>query len=92
MIIRLKAADPTITPGPSSLAKKRRLKASINESMISGAEDPSAKRLKFATVSFHTLTTLDIPVLASVTLFFVAVIISIDCMNLSDTVFTPWKK
>lgn len=55
---RLKAADPTIVPGPNSPASKPLPIISMTDSRISGALVPSASRLKFATVSFQTLTSI----------------------------------
>merc|ERR1719220_432078 len=81
---RLKAADPTIVPGPRSPASKPLAQISMTDNMISGAEDPSAMRVRLATVSFHTLT--------METSFSWAVIISMDSMNLSETMATPMKR
>lgn len=54
MTKRLNAADPTIVDGPSSPGgDPRLLTVSMTLSMISGAEDPSAMRLKFAIVGFQ---------------------------------------
>ncbi|CAD6228557.1 GSCOCG00006432001-RA-CDS, partial [Cotesia congregata] len=51
------AAEPTIVPGPNSPAWKSFAQISIIERRISGALLPSAIKVRFATVSFHTLTT-----------------------------------
>jgi hypothetical protein len=56
MHIRLKAAEPIMVPGPNAPALKSLKTTSIIESNISGALDPSAIKVKFATVPFHVLT------------------------------------
>merc|ERR1719369_669648 len=93
---KLKAAEPTIVPGPKSPALKLFAQISITDSIISGAEEPKAMRVRLATVSFQTLTTMtcDFPVLGSLTetSFSCAVIISMDSMNLSETMATPMKR
>ena len=50
---RLKAAEPTIVPGPRSPARNPLPTISITESRISGALEPRAISVRFATVSFH---------------------------------------
>merc|ERR1719412_3480148 len=93
---KLKAADPTMVPGPRSPALKSLAMISMTDNMISGAEEPRAIRVKLATVSFQTLTTTVwvLPVLGSLmeTSFSWAVIISIDSMNLSEAMATPMKR
>mmetsp|Transcript_115613 Transcript_115613/g.331989 ORF Transcript_115613/g.331989 Transcript_115613/m.331989 type:complete len:248 (+) Transcript_115613:1978-2721(+) len=56
MMNKLKAADPTIVPGPKAPLKKPFPVTSMQDSRISGAEDPSARSVKFATASFHTFS------------------------------------
>lgn len=53
---RLKAADPTMVPGPKSPASNLFPITSMHERRISGADEPSAIRVKFATVSFQIRT------------------------------------
>ena len=50
---RLKAAEPTIVPGPSSPAKNPLPMISMHDSRISGALEPSAISVRLATVSFQ---------------------------------------
>ena len=70
IIKRLKAADPTMVLGPREPASKLGavLTSSMRERRISGAELPSAMRVRLDTVSFHTLTSITCFVLGSCTL------------------------
>ena len=54
MMKRLKAADPTMVPGPSSPDSKLLVTVSRTDIMISGALVPNASKDRLATVSFHT--------------------------------------
>ena len=54
MANKLKAADPTIVPGPSSPDSKLFPTISMIESRISGADEPKAIRVRLATVPFQT--------------------------------------
>merc|ERR1711962_1344564 len=96
IINRLKAADPTIVPGPRSPALKFLAQISMTDHMISGADEPSAIKVRLATVSFHTLTMMTwvLPVRRSFTdtSFSWAVIISMDSMNLSEAIATPMNR
>ena len=58
MTSRLKAAEPTMVPGPSSPASNLFLMISMQERRISGAEEPSAMRVRLATVPFQTGTSI----------------------------------
>ena len=58
MASRLKAADPTIVPGPSSPLSKLLPMISMQESRISGAELPRAISVRLATVPFQTGTSI----------------------------------
>ena len=94
---KLKAAEPTIVeapsfPGHSSIA--RPVIVSITASKISGALDPRAIKDKLAIVAFQTVTYLVLItsfVFSSFisTIFFVAVILSIEVMKISEMIFIP---
>jgi len=53
---RKETTYPTIVEGPRSPAKNFPDKHSMHAKRISGADDPSAMRVRFATVSFQVLT------------------------------------
>ena len=56
---KLKEADPTMVDGPSSPGispAKRLFNVSITDSRISGADEPRAMRVRFATVGFQMAT------------------------------------
>ena len=56
---RLNAADPTIVEGPSSPGSySMKVIVSITDNMISGADEPSAIKERFATVGFHTISSI----------------------------------
>jgi hypothetical protein len=55
----------------------------MQDSKISGADEPSAISVKLATVSFHTLTVLLRPVAGSFSSFFLDVMRSIAHMKMS---------
>jgi hypothetical protein len=55
----LKAADPTMVDGPmTGGTASRSYTVVIVESKISGADEPRAIRVRFATVSFHLGTSI----------------------------------
>ena len=58
MTRRLKLADPTIVPGPNSPGSKPFPMISMILRRISGAEEPSAMRVRLLTVSFQILTSI----------------------------------
>lgn len=51
---RLNAAEPTIVEAPSLPCTKVLFTMSFSDSMISGADEPSAIKVSVATVSFQT--------------------------------------
>uniref|UniRef100_A0A0K2VB80 Uncharacterized protein n=1 Tax=Lepeophtheirus salmonis TaxID=72036 RepID=A0A0K2VB80_LEPSM len=55
---RLNAAEPTIVPGPSSPASKLFPVISMMDNRISGADEPRAMSVRFATVPFQTGTSI----------------------------------
>merc|ERR1712137_99542 len=91
IINRLKAAEPTIVEGPSFPLWNPFLMVSIMESKISGADEPNAMSVRFATVSFHNLYVLirfsDFTRIRS----FFRVTSSIEATNLSAMMATPKK-
>jgi len=93
MIKRLKAADPTIVAGPSSPGVPPRSDTvSIHDKSISGAEDPSAIKVRLAIVGFHTemLASLETPLSSSYfTLLVWEVITSIEPMKISAMIAIP---
>ena len=89
MMRRLNAADPTIVEGPSSPGALPRVwPVSTMASMISGAEDPTAMRLRLATVGFHTLIMAVLPS-PSFTFFSELVITSTAVMKMSEMMAMP---
>lgn len=82
---KLNAADPTMVEGPSSPGSLLRVvTVSMTESNISGALEPSAIRVKLATVSFqiNVLMTLLLPCWSWYLIIFVCdVIVSIALYN-----------
>ena len=93
IIKRLKAADPTIVFGPSSPGSSSiQIIVSRTASIISGADDPRAISVRFATVAFQTVfsTIVSLPKSSvSTTNVVYAVISSIDSMKRSDTIAIP---
>jgi hypothetical protein len=89
---KLNAADPTIVFGPNIPENNLLLSNSISESIISGADEPRAIRVKFATVSFHTFARyfFFLPVIASSIMIILSalVITSMDVINTSETIAT----
>ena len=84
---KLNAAEPTIVLGPRSPVKKSLVRISMTLSSISGAEEPRAIKVKFATVAFHTLYVISVPG----TRFSFDVIVSMDAINISAIIDTPRK-
>mmetsp|Transcript_61916 Transcript_61916/g.175832 ORF Transcript_61916/g.175832 Transcript_61916/m.175832 type:complete len:374 (-) Transcript_61916:1129-2250(-) len=97
MTKRLNAALPTIVDVPSLPISKPPKTTSITESKISGAEEPRAISVRFATVGFHTFTLSSmkvwLPPSSSGTRLTLSelVISSIAAMNALHTSPTPWK-
>ena len=93
MMNKLKAADPTIVLGPnSSGSSSMSITVSTTASMISGAEEPRAIKVRLATVGFQTVfsTTSSFPKLSLSTVSEVyEVISSIDSMKMSETIAMP---
>ena len=94
--IKLKAAEPTIVAGPSSPGSDPRLETvSITDSKISGADDPSAIKVKFAIVGFHTETVI-VCSTPSISVYVMArvweVITSMQSIKMSETIAIPKNK
>ena len=100
MTSRLKAAEPTMVDAPNSPGHPPRFEAvSITARRISGAEEPRAMSVRFATVEFHTRTFFcsfyDSPwssTFSTVMNFVVEVIFSIDSMKMSETTPMPMNR
>ena len=90
---RLKAAEPTIVPGPSLLAWNSPENASITFSRISGADEPSAINVRLATVAFHMCVwkSFCTPSTVTLTVFSLLVMVSMELMNTSAPSATPRK-
>mmetsp|Transcript_38118 Transcript_38118/g.85921 ORF Transcript_38118/g.85921 Transcript_38118/m.85921 type:complete len:221 (-) Transcript_38118:117-779(-) len=90
MTSRLKAALPTIVDGPKEPEFHFSVRtSSIRLSRISGALEPRAMSVKFATVSFQALTVTHLSPLR--TLRFLDVIFSMALMKMSAIMLTPRK-
>mmetsp|Transcript_102799 Transcript_102799/g.209504 ORF Transcript_102799/g.209504 Transcript_102799/m.209504 type:complete len:306 (+) Transcript_102799:830-1747(+) len=89
---RLKAAEPTIVEGPRSPLWNPFLPVSTTDKRISGAEEPRAMRVRFATVWFHTDLVTKRLVPFTFTRFFPLVICSMLFMKRSATMLTPKKQ
>jgi len=91
MTSRLKAALPTMVEAPSGPRTKPPAQISMTFSRISGAEEPRAMSVRFATVSFQTLTVLTVPVFLLTIIRFLEVTFSMPAMKTSATMATPRK-
>ena len=96
MTKRLKEADPTIVEAPSSPGHLPSLvTVSSTARRISGADDPRAIRVRFATVGFQKVTFFYIifpsPCL-TLTMTFLEVIFSMASMKISATMAIPKKR
>merc|ERR1719265_2494191 len=89
IINRLKAALPTMVPAPSGPSKKLAEVISMRLSRISGALEPKAISVRFATVEFQTYTVIALPVVLLLIRLFAEVIFSIPAMNTSEMTATP---
>mmetsp|Transcript_63717 Transcript_63717/g.166821 ORF Transcript_63717/g.166821 Transcript_63717/m.166821 type:complete len:219 (+) Transcript_63717:1576-2232(+) len=91
IIKRLKAALPTIVAGPRGWTWKSSLKIPMTLSMISGALEPRAISVRFATVEFQTVVVVKRFSLAFHFRTLRVVTFSIAAMKTSATIATPWK-
>lgn len=93
---KLNDAEPTIVDGPSSGGTASiSLSVEMTESKISGADEPSAISVKFATVSFQMATSMvTCSQLSSKYSYFLvyAVIDSMDSINMSEMMPMPTKR